>query len=112
MSESNEFLLEMGRRIHDRRKELNLSQEQLAEKAGISPQIISTAERGVKALRPENLYKISIALSVSSDYLLSGNYADGEIADVTNRLKLLSPEVYKWITRYPGIQTGSSVDAE
>lgn len=55
MAETKVFLKEMGNRILIKRKQLNLSQEQLAEKAGISSQVISSAERGVKAVRPENL---------------------------------------------------------
>ncbi|WP_290912707.1 helix-turn-helix transcriptional regulator, partial [Eubacterium sp.] len=35
----------MGKRIIKRRKQLGLSQEQLAELADVSPQMISTAER-------------------------------------------------------------------
>lgn len=76
MANSNEFLKEMGNRILIKRKQLNLSQDKLAEKAGISSQVVSSAERGAKAVRPENLLKISMALGVSADYLLSGNVID------------------------------------
>ena len=62
MANSNEFLKEMGNRILIKRKQLNLSQDKLAEKAGISSQVVSSAERGAKAVRPENLLKISMAL--------------------------------------------------
>lgn len=66
------FLVEMGKRIAARRKQLGLTQEELADKISVTPQLISTAERGIKALRPENLSKISTALGVSADYLLKG----------------------------------------
>ncbi|MBQ6268064.1 MAG: helix-turn-helix transcriptional regulator [Clostridia bacterium] len=37
----------VGKRIADRRKELGLTQEQLAEKIGVSPQAVSKWENGV-----------------------------------------------------------------
>ena len=64
---------EMGRRIKMRRRELGLSQEGLAELAGITAQTVSSAERGTKALRPENIIKICGALKMSTDYLLLGS---------------------------------------
>ena len=51
----DEFLCEMGKRISTRRKGLGMTQEDLAEKAGLTSQTISTAETGTKALRPRIL---------------------------------------------------------
>ncbi|HCG34936.1 MAG: helix-turn-helix transcriptional regulator [Eubacteriales bacterium] len=73
MIDSEKLLSGMGARIVERRKQLNLSQEELAERAEISVQMLSTAERGAKAIRPINLLKISQALNISSDYLLTGS---------------------------------------
>ena len=47
------LLKDMGKRIFDRRKQLNMTQETLAELAHVTPQTISTAELGQKAMRPE-----------------------------------------------------------
>ena len=58
------YLQQMGMRITARRKELGLTQEELADMISVSVQTISTAERGRKALRPENIAKISRALVV------------------------------------------------
>lgn len=66
------LLQEMGLRIAVRRKELNLTQEALANLADVTAQTISSAECGRKALRPENIVKISTALKCSTDYLLLG----------------------------------------
>lgn len=52
------LLAQMGSRILKRRKQLRMTQEELAEKAGVMPQTISTAELGKKALRPENIVRI------------------------------------------------------
>lgn len=85
---SNDFLLkDMGNRISERRKDMRLSQEELAESAEVSPQLLSTAERGTKALRPENLLKISTALGVSVDYLLTGEIIDKDLSIISNKLK-------------------------
>lgn len=84
----------MGKRIVARRKQLNLSQENLSEQTGLSVQAISTAERGTKALRPENLLKISRILGVSADYLLSGETTEENLrfSAVADKLKSLSDE--------------------
>lgn len=87
MSSNDILLKEMGKRISERRKDMKLSQEELAELAEVSPQLLSTAERGTKALRPENLLKISIALGVSADYLLTGEIIDKDLSIISDKLK-------------------------
>ena len=49
----NETLTGMGQRIFSLRKKKGLTQEGLANLAGVSYQTISTAELGKKALRPK-----------------------------------------------------------
>lgn len=73
MPEKNIFLKEMGQRIANRRREMNLTQEELAEKADVTSQMLSNAERGTKALRPENLLKICLALNESVDFIMTGD---------------------------------------
>ena len=63
----DDLLLQIGKLILDRRKQLQLTQEELAEQANITPQTISSAELGKKALRPENIIKICTALNISTD---------------------------------------------
>lgn len=63
----------IGGRIRERRKQLHLTQENLAELIDVTPQMISTAENGTKGIRPENIIKLSKALNVSCDYLLTGH---------------------------------------
>lgn len=53
-----ELLKEMGQRMLDRRKQLKLTQEALAKMAHVTPQTVSTAELGTKAMRPETMLKI------------------------------------------------------
>ena len=68
----DKFLLEMGQRLALRRRSLKMTQESLAERVGVSTQMISNMELGKKAVRPENLYHICRALGLSSDYVFSG----------------------------------------
>ena len=94
MNSPNNFYIEMGKRIVACRKQKNISQEYLAEQTGLSVQAISTAERGTKAIRPENLLKISRILGVSADYLLSGETTEDNlrVSAIANKLKSLSDE--------------------
>lgn len=83
---------EMGQRIIERRKKLGLTQEELAEKGDVTTQFVSYAESGKRAMRPENLLKISEALGVSTDYLLTGDVVDKDLLLLSEKLRKLSPE--------------------
>lgn len=91
MSKNEQGLLEVGQRIIDRRKSLGLTQEALAEKADVTTQFISYAESGKRAMRPENLLKLSIALGVSTDYLLTGEIIDKDLLIISDKLRSLTP---------------------
>lgn len=86
MIEYDKTLSNMGKRIVEKRKQLGLSQEELAEKAGITVQMLSTAERGAKGMRPINLWKISDALGVSTDYLLKGVIYEVDDINLINKI--------------------------
>lgn len=91
MSDSELCLQEIGKRIMDRRKKLGLTQEALAEKGEVTPQFVSYAESGKRAMRPENLLKISSALEVSADYLLTGEIIDKDLLILSDKLRRLTP---------------------
>lgn len=91
---SNNFLSNMGTRISERRKELNLTQEKLAEKMGVSLQTISCIELGKKAIRPENLANLCLHLNVSSDYVLYGKRNEQQMIDIVSKLSTLSTQEY------------------
>lgn len=95
MDTTEGFLREMGKRISRFRKELGLTQAQLAEKAGVTPQTISTCETGSKALKPWNIVKICGALDVSADNLLCGKASDDDLSIMTQKVSKLSLEQYK-----------------
>lgn len=63
---------EIGKRIKDKRIELNLTQEQLAEKTGITDTYIGAIERATSKCSIETLVKISQTLDINMDYMLFG----------------------------------------
>lgn len=86
----NALLYNIGKRLSASRKKAGLTQEQLGEMAGLSIKMISAAENGHKAMRPENIVKICECLSISTDYLLKGTDAMiGSLAE-QDRLAALS----------------------
>nr|WP_291579896.1 helix-turn-helix transcriptional regulator [Blautia sp.] len=91
MSDSELCLQEIGKRIMDRRKKLGLTQEALAEKGDVTTQFVSYTESGKRAMRPENLLKISSALEVSADYLLTGEIIDKDLLILSDKLRKLTP---------------------
>ena len=95
MTDYERFLKEIGKRIIQRRKKLNLTQEALAEKADVTTQFVSYAESGKRAMRPENLMKISAALEVSADYLLTGDIVEKDMLILADKLRSLSPEMLR-----------------
>ncbi len=94
MDEKDNLLREMGNRIYDRRKQLRLTQESLAEAAGITPQTVSAAELGKKALRPENIINICAALDISPDYLLLGKISGEDKSLLIQKVSQLTPVQY------------------
>lgn len=91
MQDKDLCLKEIGQRIVDRRKKLGLTQEALAEKGDMTTQFVSYAEAGKRAMRPENLKKISEALGVSADYLLTGDVIDKDLLILSDKMRSLSP---------------------
>lgn len=61
----------LGSKIKTRRLELRMTQENLAEKVGISVNFMGQIERGDRKLSLETLISISNCLNLSIDYLLS-----------------------------------------
>ncbi|MDF2923636.1 MAG: hypothetical protein K0R57_2550 [Paenibacillaceae bacterium] len=59
----------LGERIRKIRKEKDLSQEQLGERAGLSEKYIGQVERGEKNLTIESQYKIAHGLNLTLEEL-------------------------------------------
>lgn len=93
----NDLLKQIGKRIYDRRKQLRLTQDELAERANITSQTISAAELGKKALRPENIIGVSRALNMSTDYLLQGIITSEDKQLILKDTSDLSPEQFRYL---------------
>lgn len=99
MDNVQSFLKEMGNRISKQRKLLGLTQEQVAEMADISPQLLSNAENGTRAIGSDKLYRISKALSVSADYLLTGRMVEPDVNELSQKIIKAPPEIQDKIER-------------
>lgn len=64
--------MSISERILNRRKELGLTQSELAKRAGLHPPAISQYESGNRNPSYEAIIKLSSALNVSTEYLMSG----------------------------------------
>lgn len=92
-----DFLKEMGQRIMVRRKSLRMTQEELAERLGVSTQMISNLELGKKAIRPENLAKVCEVLGLSADFVLTGTSTKTSVDTIAEKLIQLTPEELKMV---------------
>ena len=95
MTDEEINLLEIGKRITERRKKLGMTQEMLAEKGDLTPQFVSYAESGKRAMRPENVIQLAKALEVSADYLLTGDIVDKDLLILSDKMRKLSPEMLR-----------------
>lgn len=96
---------QIGKRIATRRRLLDLTQAELAERAGMSTTYAGNVERGAKC-SIDTLMKLCLALDVTPDYLLIGinkeyrNDTMDEIRDLIQRCdvrkKSLIIEFIKW----------------
>lgn len=91
----DDLLKQIGKRIYDRRKQLRLTQEELAELADITPQTVSTAELGKKAMRADTIIRICIALQISTDYLLLGKVTEQDKSILSKMTSKLMPAQYR-----------------
>src|SRR5205807_7871250 len=72
----------VGERIKTRRLELEWTQDQLAQKAGISKSFLSDLENGKRSVGAENLLDIARALGVSIDFLMTGTASEKPVTEV------------------------------
>lgn len=82
--------MEIGKRIQMRRKQQGMTQEQLADKMDVSIQMVSNLERGNKAIRIENLIKLSQILNISTDYILTGKETTDDMQTLAEQMANLS----------------------
>ncbi|KOX17342.1 pyridoxamine 5'-phosphate oxidase family protein [Nocardiopsis sp. NRRL B-16309] len=64
---------DLGRRVAQRRAELGLSQEEVAERAGMAPGYVAYLEAHPPLLTKRALYRLADALRTSTDHLLGAD---------------------------------------
>ena len=79
----------LGEQIKRCREKRGFTQEQLAEKIGVSIETISSIERGIKMPRLQNFVAIANQLGVSADELLQDELDYGFIAEANALSKKL-----------------------
>lgn len=70
MKKQSQILIMFGEKVREERKKKGLSQEQLAEKAGVHRTYIGMIERAEKNITLENIEKIAKALGKNPGDLL------------------------------------------
>ena len=86
-------LIELGNRIRDRRNEISMSQEKVAEQAGISANTVSRIEGGQAAMSIEIFIKMVQILGVDANELPGVNSqakeGDGQCRKIFCRIRHL-----------------------
>ncbi|MDD2495557.1 MAG: helix-turn-helix transcriptional regulator [Tissierellia bacterium] len=75
------IMIQIGKRLRRHRENMNLTREEFAEKANISPQFLAEIENGKKGMSVDTLYKICKNLSISADYILFGLLSNNALSD-------------------------------
>ena len=78
--------MELGKRIRARRTELGWTQDELAQKAGISKGFLSDLENGKRGTGADTLLDIARVLGVSLDRLMTGT--DDEDAEIREEVEI------------------------
>ena len=97
---------DFGRRVKEQRRLAQLTQEKLAEKAGISFAFVGHIERGTRKCSVDTLIKLSNALGVSPNTLLQDSLRDdllGGESQVSEKDKRLVREIYQRIQEYNSV---------
>ena len=101
--QTNNIGFNIGQRVKSARLQAKLTQEQLAEKVGVSWSTISCLERGQHMVSIERLFEISSALNIGietllCDYINIDNFYGDDISqEILKTLPLLSYEQKKYL---------------
>jgi len=74
----------LGKRIRQQRKLLQMTQEKLAEEAGISLSFLGHIERGTRKASLDTLVRLCNALQVSPQLLLQDSLRDNLLGDASS----------------------------
>ena len=91
----NEWKKMIGLRIMQRRKQLSITQSELAEKLDISDSQMSNLERGKHFPKIANLIKLCGVLDCNADYFFSGILKNSVAENIVDMLSALTIEEQK-----------------
>lgn len=89
-----QLIKHIGVQIRLARKNAGLTQEKLAEKAGITQKYLSNLESGRNGVTITNLRNISRLLSVSMDTLVYGEIKENDIGFLLEQLRFVNPKYF------------------
>ena len=96
-----ELLVTFGQRVKDARKRLGMSQQQFAEKAGISVPYLSEIENGKKKASIIALYSICTGTGVSPNEIITGPEIEKPLSEILiGKSPELSPEEVDRLYKY------------
>jgi transcriptional regulator with XRE-family HTH domain len=110
---------ELGKRVRELRARSGISQELLADRAGLDRTYISGVERGGRNISIVNIEKVATALNVSIEYLFSGERFSTNLAYLQKDFKVPFLERFKYqldssnkilAFQVNGLLTGRDVD--
>lgn len=111
-SKKDSLAPDIGRRIALRRSQLGLTQAEAAELSGLTQQFFASVETGRKNMRADSIVKVSKALRISTDFLLTGSVTDLERNQLMQMLEPLDEaqlhiveEIIKNILKFGGYTT-------
>ena len=88
----------IGKRVKQCRERLGISQEELAEKTGLTANYISTVERGMSFPRCEKLIILLNGLEVSADAIFCDVHSTSyKASELSEKLDSLPPQAQKRI---------------
>ncbi|WP_167957227.1 helix-turn-helix domain-containing protein [Anaerosporobacter faecicola] len=93
------FYNNAGARIRNLREINRYTREDLAELADISPKFLYEIETGQKGFSADTLHRITKALCVSSEYILSGDNKEEYSQEVLEILKLFNDSQLKTVSQ-------------
>ncbi len=96
----------LGERLALARHEVGLTQEQLAEKLGVTQRVITYWEREPVALRSEQLAALADALGVTADFLLGRESKKGRANGPAGRAR----RVFETVSHLPRHQQQKIID--
>lgn len=99
MTLSKERLRVISQNIRNTRKAHGLTQEEIAEKVGLTPEYYGQLESGNKAPSLETLINIAECMHVSIDSLIYGSERNLGLGNITQLLSDKSPEILRKIEK-------------